>query len=507
MQVARNTFIAEHFVGSRTLRRKLMELRLSRLIETSLTKDQILELYLNVIYLGNGVYGVEAASRDLFGKSVEDVTIAEGAMLAALPKGPSAYTPRNNRKRALARRNLVLGLMRREGYLDDIGLVAARAEPLRIAENEWRPPQPDESYALDAVRAFVDSVDACAEGARRRRLRRVHDARPRRAARRPTAPCGAARRRSSRRRGTGPGGTAERSRARWSRSIRAPATSARSSAAGSTSAAASIARSRAHRQPGSAFKPFVYAAALAAGFTPATLVDDEPVEVEQDGRIWTPANYGDEYLGRVTLRRALMKSSNAAAVRVSRAVGEQRVIQAAHRNGITSPLSPVPAIALGALEVTPLELVTAYAPFANGGLRVRPRLVRRIERADGSVLWSQENATPVPVMDPRDAYQLTSMLRSVVDRHRHGDPRVRRHAAGGGQDGDDEQRRGRLVRRLHEVARRRLLVRLRHAAQHHRRRERRSSRRAGVGGVLPAGLARPHGRHGLGAAGGHGRRA
>jgi len=121
MQVARNTFIAEHFVGSRTMRRKLMELRLSRLIEKSLTKDQILSLYLNVIYLGNGVYGVEAASRDLFGKSVEDVTIAEGAMLAALPKGPSVYTPRNNRKRALTRRDLVLGLMRREGYLDGIG--------------------------------------------------------------------------------------------------------------------------------------------------------------------------------------------------------------------------------------------------------------------------------------------------------------------------------------------------------------------------------------------------
>ena len=116
------------------------------------------------------------------------------------------------------------------------------------------------------------------------------------------------------------------------------------------------------------------------------------------------------------MRRALMKSSNAAAVRVSRAVGEQRVIQAAHRNGITSPLSPVPAIALGALEVTPVELVTAYAPFANGGLRVRPRLVRRIERADGSVLWANETVTPVAVMDPRDAFQMTSMMRAVVDR-------------------------------------------------------------------------------------------
>jgi 1A family penicillin-binding protein len=415
MQVARNTFVAEHFVGARTLRRKLMELRLSGLIESSLTKDQILALYLNVIYLGNGMYGVEAASRDLFGKSVEDVTIAEGAMLAALPKGPSAYTPRNNRKRALARRDLVLGLMRREGYLDDIGLVAARAEPLRIAANEWRPPQPDDSYALDAVRGLVDSVTSMLKEPDPSSDYVVYttlDLAAQRAGDRAVRRRAAAIQQEARDWGRN-GGTIEGAMIAVdprNGDIRALVGGRQYERGGFNRAVA------AHRQPGSAFKPFVYAAALAAGFTPASMVDDEPVEVEQDGRIWTPANYGDEYQGRVTLRRALMKSSNAAAVRVSRAVGEQRVIQAAHRNGITSPLSPVPAIALGALEVTPIELVTAYAPFANGGLRVRPRLVRRIERADGSVLWAQDNATPIPVMDPRDAYQLTSMLRSVVDR-------------------------------------------------------------------------------------------
>ena len=416
MQVARNTFIAEHFVGTRTMRRKLMELRLSRLIEESLTKDQILALYLNVIYLGNGVYGVEAASRDLFGKSVDDVTIAEGAMLAALPKGPSAYTPRNNRKRALVRRDLVLGLMKREGYLDDIGLVAARAEPLRIASQEWRPPQPDDSYALDAVRAFVDSTvnalnepDVTTDYAVYTTLDLVAQrAGDKAVKRRTTAIQQEARYWSGKN-----GGTVEGAMV----AIDPRNGDIRALVGGRQYERGSFNRAlAAHRQPGSAFKPFVYAAALASGFTPASLVDDEPVEVEQGGRIWTPANYGDEYMGRVTLRRALMKSSNAAAVRVSRVVGEQRVIQAAHRNGIVSPLSPVPAIALGALEVTPIELVTAYAPFSNGGLRVRPRLVRRIERADGSVLWSQESSTPVPVMDPRDAYQLTSMLRSVVDR-------------------------------------------------------------------------------------------
>jgi len=393
-----------------------MELRLSRLIETSLTKDQILALYLNVIYLGNGMYGVEAASRDLFGKSVKDVSISEGAMLAALPKGPSAYTPRNNRKRALMRRDLVLGLMKREGYLDDIGVAAARAEPLRIAEKEWRPPQPDDSYALDAVRAFVDSAvralkepEAATDYAVYTTLDLVAQRAADKAVRRRVAAIQQEARYWSGRNGGVVEGAMVAIDPRTG-DLRA-IVGGRQYERGSFNRALS-----AHRQPGSAFKPFVYAAALAAGFTPASLVDDEPVEVEQDGRIWTPANYGGEYMGRVTMRRALMKSSNAAAVRISRVVGEQRVIQAAHRNGITSPLSPVPAIALGALEVTPVELVTAYAPFANGGLRVRPRLVRRIERSDGSVVWSQEPAAPVAVMDPRDAFQMTSMMRSVVDR-------------------------------------------------------------------------------------------
>lgn len=414
MQVARNTFIAEHRALDRSLGRKLLELRLARLLERHLTKDEILERYLNVIYLGNGVYGVEGASRDLFGKGVEDVTIAEGALLAALPKGPSAYTPRRNPARALARRDLVLGLMRDAGYLDDIGVVAARAERLAIARREWSPPQPNESFALDAVRSTVDSVlrsagermseltvyttlDLTAQREAERAVR-VHADRIAREA------------------------SWERGRDDASAELQGamvaldPRTGdiralvgARRYERGSFNRALA-----ARRQPGSAFKPFVYAAALTAGFTPATIVDDEPISIETGNDVWTPANYGDEYRGRVTLRQALAQSANAATVRVSRAVGESRVVDVAHRNGISSHLQVVPSIALGAVEVTPLELVTAYAPFANGGLRVTPRLVRRIERSDGSLLW----ATPVtttPVMDPRDAFQLTSMLRSVVD--------------------------------------------------------------------------------------------
>jgi penicillin-binding protein 1A len=148
--------------------------------------------------------------------------------------------------------------------------------------------------------------------------------------------------------------------------------------------------------------------------SPGEPVDDDPVEVMIGNEPWIPANYDDNYQGRTTIRRALMFSSNAATVRVSRAIGEQNVINAARRNGITSDLQPVPSIALGALEVTPIELVTAYAPFANGGMRVMPRLVTRIEAPDGKVLWSQEIAR-APAMDPRDAYEMTSMLRGVVD--------------------------------------------------------------------------------------------
>ena len=411
MQVARNTFTSR-IISERSLRKKLLELRFARLIEHNLTKPQILELYLNVIYLGNGTYGVEAASRDLFGKSVKKVTLAEAAVLAALPKGPSSYTPRKAPERAKRRRDLVLTLMAREGYIDSTQASRAAAQPIRIAKQEWRPTGTD-SYALDAIRSAVDSLlgpEALESGDVV--VYTTIDADAQKAAERAVA------RRAAY--------IQDRERAWYGRTngivqgamialdprsgdVRAIVGGRRYERGGFNRALS------ARRQPGSAFKPFVYAAALAAGLSPATMVDDDPVEiVGDDGRIWTPANHGDEYNGRITLRRALMRSANAATVRVSRAVGEQRVVSAARRNGITSQLEPVPSIALGALEVTPLELALAYAPFGNGGYRVKPRLIERIESSDGRVLWKTDAVRDL-VMDPQDAYMMTSMLRSVVD--------------------------------------------------------------------------------------------
>jgi membrane carboxypeptidase/penicillin-binding protein len=139
------------------------------------------------------------------------------------------------------------------------------------------------------------------------------------------------------------------------------------------------------------------------------------VEVEDHGHVWRPENFGGEYGGLLTLRRALMRSANAATVRLSQAVGEKRVAAQARRSGINTRMDAVPALALGALEVTPIELVAAYAPFANGGLGVRPYLVTRIEAGDGSVLWRAPVIDPERVLGAAEAFQITSMLRSVVD--------------------------------------------------------------------------------------------
>lgn len=409
MQVVRNAFLP-HLSGERSLRRKLIELELARRLESTLTKQQILEMYLNVIYLGNGTYGVEAASRDLFGKSVSRLSLAEAATLAGLARGPSIYAPRRHPDRARVRRNLVLSLMQREGYVTSDQALRAQAEPLRLAPAEWRPAH-DQSVALDPVRAVVDSIlgpaaatagdlvvhstlDAEAQGAAEHAIRIQAAAIQRATGGRPGKPAIE--------------GVLVAIDPRTG-AIRALVGGRRSTLRGFNRAL------DARRQPGSAFKPFVYAAALAAGYTPATILDDSPIEVDDEGRIWRPENFGGEYAGPLTLRRALMRSANAATVRLSQAIGERRVAALAHRSGIRSRMNAVPALALGALEVTPLELVTAYAPFANGGVRVQPYLISRIEAGDGTVLWRAPAPQPEQVLARGEAFQMTSMLRSVVD--------------------------------------------------------------------------------------------
>jgi 1A family penicillin-binding protein len=415
MQVARNTFAVRKY-PARSLRQKLAELRLSRLIEHSLTKQQILELYFNVIYMGNGVYGVEAASRDLFGKSVNRINLPQAAMLAALPKAPSSYTPRRHPQRALERRNLVLSLMVKEGYVSANRLPGLQATPNTIAKDEWRPVDPNDSFALDAVRNMVDSIiEGGSADVVDLTVRTTLDRNAQIAADRAVRRQAAAIQSESGRRGLIQGAMI---------AIDPRTGDIRALTGGRTYERGAFNRALyAHRQPGSAFKPFVYATAMAAGYTPSSEVDDDPIDVIQGRNVWSPQNYNDDYAGRITFRKALIRSANAATVRVSQAVTIPRVIATAHKNGIVSDIPNVPSTALGVAAVTPIELVTAYAPFANGGFKVKPRLIRSISAAQDIPIWptdpraaDEPNTRDLPlVMDPRDAYQVTSMLQSVVD--------------------------------------------------------------------------------------------
>lgn len=416
MQLARNVFLA-HRATERSFGRKFLEWRYAGLLEHALSKDEILERYLNAIYLGNGVYGVEGASRDLFGKSVANVTLAEAAVLAGLPKAPTSYSPRRDIVRARARRDVVLSVLDREEVAPKAAIVAAHAFNIRIVRDEWTPSRTIDSWALELVRTSIDSMRAnglIPVGITNANLN-VHttfDRKAQRAAERAVAR-GAAQ--------------VDAERGYWAGSGQPQAQGALVALDPATGAIRALVGGRrierrgfnramlARRQPGSAFKPFVYLTALQQGYTTVSMVEDEPVSVQTGDDIWTPANYGDNYGGRMTLRQALVRSANAATVRVSRDVGIARVADVAEMLGIHTPLPRVPALALGAGEVTPLELTAAYAPLGNGGYRVTPHMLLRVEDAFGHVLWKGSAPTVTRVIDSTDAFLVTSMLRSVVD--------------------------------------------------------------------------------------------
>ena len=396
----------------------------------TLTKDQILELYLNVIYLGNGVYGVEAASRDLFGKRVDGRHASRRGRCSPRCRRGRARTRRaSHRERALARRNLVLALMAREGYLTRRRSARARraAQRLVVAEDEWRPDAND--------RARTRSTP-CARSSTRCARRSSIERRPHRATRRSTSRAqqrGASARCS---------GGADASRRRW------PATAGRAGRDGrDRSAHRRRARARRRprvragqlqprdstrsRQPGSAFKPFVYAAALTRGMTPATMVDDEPVEVQIGRTVWRPANYDDDYLGPIDAAQALAhvgQRGDGARQPLGRRAARRRGRAAATASRARS--SRCPSIALGAAEVTPLELVAAYAPFANGGCASTPRLVRaHRDASDGTVLWTRRAAQRAPVDGP--ARRVPADVDAALGRRRgHGARGARRRRDG-----------------------------------------------------------------------------
>jgi penicillin-binding protein 1B len=415
-QLVKNVFLSHE----RTLLRKLREIWLALRVERAHTKDEILEAYLNTIYLGQrgpvSVVGVEAAARHYFGRSARSLGLAESALLAGMIRGPGFTSPFQHPERARERRDRVLAQMARAEVLSQGEAAAAAERPLGQLAKPPAAPRPvwflaklerDLAAALPDVGLREDRVlvhtglDAqlqlAAETAVREGLEELEAA-------------------FSRLRG----GEAPLQAALVALD---PETGAVLAYVGGRRFAQSQfdRAAQARRQPGSAFKPVVLLAALARGpggapaFTLASLLRDEPLEVETPEGAWRPANYEEEFRGEITLRRALEDSVNVPFARVALALGPEAIVAAARRMGVDSPLEPVPSLALGAGEVSPLELARAYALLANGGDRVAVRTALHVTDAEGRVLL---DAPPLREreFDPAEVALVTSALEGAVDR-------------------------------------------------------------------------------------------
>lgn len=415
MQLARGLWLDP----DKSWRRKTEELLITAHLEHKLTKEQIFEDYANAVYLGRrgpfSIQGFGEASRDFFGKDISQLTNSEAALLAGLVQRPSYYNPYRYLDRARDRRDLVLGLMRDNGYLTQPQYQEALAEPIRLARESseslanqyfidymnhelesrledgatqarevYTTLDPDlQKAAEEAVRIGVQQVDAIL---RRRRGPAIAKGEPQVAL----------------------------------VALDPHTGEIKALVGGRNYADSQLDRAVAMRQPGSVFKPIVYAAALETAirggnqiFTPATILQDTPTTFSFDGRSYAPANFKNEYMGPVTLRTALMHSLNVATVSLAQQVGYKNVAGLAHRLGLNDDTQATPAIALGAYDATPVEIAGAYTAFANHGSRISPTTVSEVKAADGSVLYEHE-PDPQPVMDPRVAYLMVSMMQDVI---------------------------------------------------------------------------------------------
>ena len=389
-QLAKNLFLEPE----RTLERKVQEAVLAVWLETKFSKDQILELYLNRVYFGAGAYGVDAASRRYFGKSARDLNLAEAATIAGLLKAPSRLSPARDPKAAEERAQVVLGAMRREGFITDREAAQAMSMQPGRAKRYWSGSQ---HYVADMIMqqlpaligtpkkdVVVDTtVDLDLQRSAETVLRDMLDEE---------------------------GGKRNVSQAAL---VALDGTGAiRALIGGREYSKSQFNRATdAKRQPGSAFKPIVYLAALEAGRSPDSVRQDAPVKIGN----WTPENYDRKYRGPVTLSDGLSQSLNTIAAQLVMEVGPKTVVETAHRLGIRSELQRNASIALGTSEVSLLELVSAYAPFSNGGYGVTPFLIRRVTTVDGEVLYERQSPLDPQVVRPRELGMMNSMLTRVVN--------------------------------------------------------------------------------------------
>ena len=405
--------------GERTLRRKALEAAAAIALELHYDKDTILEAYLNEVYLGQrgpvAISGIGDASRFYFGSPVGDLDLGKAALVAGMIRSPGRYHPRLHPEEARERRDLVLQLMHEHGLIDEARMRAATAAPIQTREAESAPDRYPwiEDYLAGAIEsAALEAVPSRAGYS----IFTTFDPKIQRAA---EAALATGLERLERGLGRGTGEPLEGAVV-----VLRPADGALLALVGGRDYGRSQYNRAvlARRSPGSTFKPFVFAAGLERAlrqtdfeFTAATVFDDAPLEVKAGGRMWSPANYDRRYRGPVTVRDALEQSINVPTVRAALEVGLPEVVEVAHRYGIDSDLEAVPSLALGAEEVTPLELATAYATLANGGWRVHPHGLEALVDRDGV---PRDPAVPAPerVMDPALAYIVTNVLEGAVER-------------------------------------------------------------------------------------------
>src|ERR1700722_415485 len=388
-QLAKNLFLTQE----RTFQRKLQEAELALWLERKHSKAEILELYLNRVYFGSGAYGVEAASQRYFGKSAKNVTLPEAAMLAGLVKSPSRLAPNRNPEGAEARAQTVLTAMADAKFITEAQAQASIGHP---SYNVKPVGAGTVNYVADWIGEVLDDLvgqidqSVVVETSIDPKLQAVAEAAVidelaaksvkfdvSQGALVAMSPDGAVRAMV---------GGRNYSESQYNRAVTAK------------------------RQPGSAFKPFVYLTAIEAGLTPETIRQDAPLDVKG----WKPENYSHEYLGAVTLTQALAMPLNTVAVRLGLEVGPKNVVRTAHRLGISSKLDANASIALGTSEVSLVELVGAYVPFSNGGLGVSPHVVNKIRTVEGKVLYARSADQLGQVIEPRNVAAMNTMIQETL---------------------------------------------------------------------------------------------
>lgn len=405
-QLAKNLFLSP----DRTFHRKAQEMALAVWLELKFSKDEILQLYLNRVYFGAGAYGVDAAAHRYFGKSARAVNLSEAAILAGLLKAPSRYAPTSNPKLAKERARLVLHTMEDAGFIEVHDRDFAIDNPATITGTARLPAV---HYVVDWISELMPGYvglqesDLIVETTIDPHLQKLSDA-------------AISKWMDARGRKDG---------VEQAALVMLDTNGAVKALVGGRSYADSQFNRavKARRQPGSAFKPFVYLTALENGLTPATIRQDRPVRYGK----WAPRNYGGKYRGPMSLKTALAVSSNVVAARLIREVGPKNVMRTARRLGIRSPLVGNLSLALGTSEVTPLELTAAYTPFANGGYGVLPYIIHKIRKRDGTVLYRRSGSGPGQVVDQTHLARLNAMMTEVVRTGTGRAARLSRHHAAG----------------------------------------------------------------------------